>query len=68
MINWNSYGFTIVGKAYNGKDALNLVKESCPELLITDISMPLMDGLELIEEVKKLIKILYLSYLHVMKI
>ena len=39
----------IVGKAQNGEDALRLVEEKRPQILITDIRMPVMDGLELIE-------------------
>lgn len=35
----------------NGRDALSLIEEELPDLLITDIRMPLMDGMELIREV-----------------
>lgn len=53
IINWEDYGFTIVGKAKNGFEALNIVSESMPDVIITDITMPVMDGLELIREAKK---------------
>ena len=39
--------FHVVGKAENGKQALELVKELKPDILLTDICMPIMDGLEL---------------------
>ncbi|MFQ9393993.1 MAG: response regulator [Lachnospiraceae bacterium] len=35
----------------NGRDALSLIEEELPDLLITDIRMPVMDGMELIKEV-----------------
>ena len=53
IIPWEEYGFTIVGKADNGTDALKVVQETVPDLLITDITMPGLDGLELIRESKK---------------
>jgi two-component system response regulator YesN len=39
--------FTIVGTATNGLDALDLIKEHKSDILITDIRMPIMDGLTL---------------------
>ncbi|QNU67158.1 response regulator transcription factor [Ruminiclostridium herbifermentans] len=48
MIDWKAYGFNICGEATNGEDALEIIKMSNPDLIITDIRMPKMDGLELI--------------------
>ncbi len=45
--------FTIAGTAANGRDALDLIKKHKPDILITDIRMPIMDGLELTKEAKK---------------
>ncbi|MBD3919920.1 helix-turn-helix domain-containing protein [Paenibacillus sp. PR3] len=50
MIDWESYGFHIVGEAANGKEAMELAQLYMPELIITDIKMPVMDGIELIRE------------------
>jgi len=50
--NYNS-SLTIVGEAINGQLALPLIKELKPDIVITDIKMPVMDGLQLISEVKK---------------
>ncbi len=42
-------GFQVVGEAYTGKQALMLIEELKPEVVFTDIRMPVMDGLELLE-------------------
>lgn len=48
IIPWDEIGFQICGYAYNGEDAYKLIKECEPDLIITDIKMPIMDGLQLI--------------------
>lgn len=53
MLNWAEYGIEVCGTAMNGKNALELVAEYSPELVITDIRMPIMNGLELACECKK---------------
>jgi two-component system response regulator YesN len=63
-INWSETGFEICGEASNGKEALELIPELHPDILITDIRMPIMDGLELATQVRKLypkIKIVIIS-------
>ena len=45
MIPWEQYGFTFVGEAPDGEVALPLVRKLRPDVLITDIKMPFMDGL-----------------------
>lgn len=52
VIDWTMYDFEICGDAVNGKDALNKIRELKPNLVITDIKMPGMDGLELFEALK----------------
>ncbi|MBT9779200.1 response regulator [Clostridium sp. MCC353] len=47
MINWAEHGIEICGTAMNGEAALKLIKEYSPELVITDIKMPIMNGLDL---------------------
>lgn len=53
-INQSQTEFEVVGKAENGAEAIRLVRELKPDILITDICMPLVSGLELIREIKKL--------------
>lgn len=47
MICWADYDISIVGTASNGAAAYELIKEHAPEIVITDIKMPVMSGLEL---------------------
>lgn len=47
MLNWQEYGIEICQTAMNGKSALEMIEEYSPELVITDIRMPIMNGLEL---------------------
>jgi two-component system response regulator YesN len=46
-INWNEHGFKLIGDYANGREAWEAVEQHKPELVISDISMPFMDGLEL---------------------
>lgn len=47
IIPWQQYGFTLVGDAGDGEQALPMIRELRPDVLITDIKMPFMDGLAL---------------------
>lgn len=63
-INWEREGFNFVGEASDGELAYPLIQKTRPDILITDIKMPFMDGLELSRLVKQElpdIKILILS-------
>lgn len=53
LINWEENGFQMIAKAENGKQALELYGKLHPDLLITDIQMPVMNGIELIREIRK---------------
>lgn len=53
LLDWEDYGFDIVSTAESGEEALQFLKENQIDLLITDILMGEMTGLELIKEVKK---------------
>ena len=64
VIEWEKYGFSVIGQASNGKEALEKIKAERPDLIISDIRMPVMDGLELIEKIDELkmsIKVIILS-------
>lgn len=48
------YGFEVVGEAENGAKAIEKYKELTPELVIMDITMPEVDGIQAVREIKKL--------------
>lgn len=50
---WLEYGMEIVGKAHNGLECLEIVRREHPDFVITDIRMPGLTGLELIEKLVK---------------
>ena len=52
-MDWLGLGFSLVGEAANGQDALDLAETLRPDVILTDIKMPFMDGLELSRLVKK---------------
>ena len=53
MINWQELGIEICGTAVNGQNALKIIEEVSPDIIITDVKMPVMDGLELIRECRE---------------
>ena len=53
VINWEENGFVLVGEAANGLEAMQLVQEKKPDIVITDIKMPGMDGIELIRQLRQ---------------
>lgn len=53
LIEWDKHGFSFIGDAPDGMKALELMEQEVPDILLTDIIMPRMGGLELIEIAKK---------------
>jgi two-component system response regulator YesN len=53
MTDWPAHGFAICGEAANGQEALELIANQTPDIVITDIKMPVMDGIELTRIIKK---------------
>lgn len=52
-IDWESLGFELVGEASNGAEALELTEKLCPDLLLTDIMMPFIGGIELARQIRE---------------
>ena len=53
MLPWEEAGIDVVHKAYSGPEAIELLHEHAIDVVITDIRMPGMTGLELIQEIKQ---------------
>lgn len=53
MIDWNEYGFVVSGEAEDGTQALERIERTKPDLILADIRMPGMDGMELIKELRE---------------
>lgn len=53
QVEWEKLGFQIVGQAENGAEALELVGRLVPDILITDIKMPFISGIELAKQVRQ---------------
>lgn len=63
-VDWYSAGFEVIGEAENGVEALDLVEKLEPDLIFTDIKMPLITGLELaakVREIRPITQIVILS-------
>lgn len=54
LVNWESFNMKIVGTAHDGLSAYELIEKENPDLIITDIRMPGMDGLTLISKAKSI--------------
>lgn len=50
---WEKLGFEVIGYAQNGEEALELAESNMPDVVITDIKMPIMDGLTLSRRLKE---------------
>ena len=52
-IDWDKAGFALAGEAPDGEMALSLMQDIMPDILLTDVKMPFMDGLELARRTRK---------------
>lgn len=53
ILNWEEYGITICAEASDGKEALEKIEKFGPQIVLTDIKMPGMDGIALLKEIRK---------------
>ncbi|RAV12635.1 hypothetical protein DQG23_34190 [Paenibacillus contaminans] len=51
-IPWEEYGMSVIADVSNGKEAWDIYEKEKPDLIITDIKMPIMGGMELIERIR----------------
>ncbi|WP_159881001.1 response regulator [Paenibacillus puerhi] len=53
IVDWHSLGFDVIGEAGNGEEALALIEQHRPHLVICDILMPKMNGVEVLKRVRE---------------
>lgn len=53
LIDWEKHGFQIETVCFNGEDAIEHIHRDPPDLVVTDIRMPVLDGLSLIEQTRR---------------
>lgn len=51
--NWSAIDCMVVGEAENGEEGLEVIRKCTPDIVITDICMPVMTGIEMVEELKE---------------
>jgi len=64
IVDWEEFNLTLTGAFLNGKDLLSAAQEELPDVVITDISMPILNGIALTNALRELcpdIKIIFLS-------
>lgn len=62
-VDWEAAGFQVIGEAENGIEALELVEKLEPDLLLTDIKMPFVTGIELAREVREIRPTMQIAFL-----
>lgn len=63
LVPWEHIGFKLMGSAGNGLDALELVEQLQPDLLLTDIRMPFISGTDLARQVRELQPLIQIAFL-----
>ena len=66
-LDWEAMGLKIIGHAANGVEALELAEELQPDIVMTDIKMPYMDGLTLCRKLKELSRTIRVMNLNMQK-
>lgn len=62
-IDWQDYGIEVIGTAVDGLDAVRTIQRSVPDIVLTDIRMPSMNGLELAEWINSRYPEVYIIFL-----
>ena len=62
-VEWEKIGFKIVGKAANGIEAIEMVEKLQPDLLVTDIRMPFISGIDLARQTREVCPTMTIAFL-----
>jgi two-component system response regulator YesN len=63
-VNWNDYGVEVAGEVANGKKALEFLQNNPVDIVLTDVAMPQMDGIELVKNIRDAqmnVKVIFVS-------
>ena len=52
MLNWSELGYEVAGTARNGAEALKAIEEKHPDIVVSDIRMPVMNGIQATEKIR----------------
>lgn len=53
-VEWENYGYEIIGEADNGKNGLEMIQQKQPDIVLLDICMPVMDGIEVLKRLQQM--------------
>ena len=54
IVDWEAISMEVTAMAHNGREALEMFRKEPADIVVTDVEMPLMNGLELLEEIRKI--------------
>lgn len=54
LVDWSKLGCTVVGMCADGREGLEFIRGNRPEIILTDVRMPLLDGIQMLNEAKGL--------------
>ena len=53
-VEWENYGYEIIGEADNGQNGLEMIQQKQPDIVLLDICMPVMDGIEVLKRLQQM--------------
>lgn len=52
-VRWDEFGIRVVGTAMNGREGLEQIEAHCPDIILTDIFMPVMNGIDMLKTIRE---------------
>lgn len=54
LMDWESFGYTIIGQATNGQEGLDLLSKLNPDIILCDVVMPVLDGVDFVKKIQQI--------------